>query len=70
MALEETVTQLRKKALAQRRNPVPDAFQGVSKERIAEGPQNRVREEFLLIFQDARVSLKIKADPYLTRSSL
>ena len=36
MALEETVTQLRKKALAQRRPPTPDAYQGVTKERIAE----------------------------------
>lgn len=36
MALEETVTQLRKKALAQRRKPTPDAYQDVSKERIAD----------------------------------
>lgn len=36
MALEEDVTQLRKKALAQRRKPVPDVFQGVTKERIAD----------------------------------
>jgi hypothetical protein len=36
MALEETVTKLRKQALAQRRKPTPDAYQGVSKERIAE----------------------------------
>jgi hypothetical protein len=35
MALEEDVTQLRKKALAQRRKPTPDAYQSVSKERIA-----------------------------------
>lgn len=36
MALQEVVTQLRKKALAQRRQPVPDTYQGVSKERITE----------------------------------
>ena len=36
MALAEVVTQLRKKALAQRRQPVPDAYQGVSKARITE----------------------------------
>lgn len=36
MALQEVVAQLRKKALAQRRQPVPDTYQGVSKERIAE----------------------------------
>jgi hypothetical protein len=43
MALEETVTQLRKKALAQRRKPVSDAYQGVSKERIGIIGINRVR---------------------------
>lgn len=36
MALQEVVAQLRKKALAQRRQPVPDTYQGVSKERITE----------------------------------
>jgi hypothetical protein len=35
MALEETVTQLRRKALAQRRPPTPKAYQGVTKARIA-----------------------------------
>ena len=36
MALEEIVTKLRKQALAQRRQPTPDAYQGVSKARIAD----------------------------------
>lgn len=34
MALQDTVAALRKKALAERRKPVPDAYQGVDKERI------------------------------------
>ena len=36
MALQDVVTRLRKKARAEGRQPVPDAFQGVTKERIAE----------------------------------
>lgn len=34
MALEDTVLALRKEALAKRRKPVPDAYQGVTKNRI------------------------------------
>jgi hypothetical protein len=34
MALEDRIIKLREKALAQGKNPTPDAYQGVAKDRI------------------------------------
>ncbi len=34
MTLQEIVATLRKQALAQRRKPTPDAYQGITKDRI------------------------------------